>query len=354
MGKANSNNQAMVKLLTSLVGMRSISGKEEASANLLASWLESSGVNPKRFKNNIWAYNKHFDESKPTILLNSHHDTVQPNSGYTMDPFEPHIIKGKLYGLGSNDAGGALVSLLYTFLHYYEAEDLKYNLCLALSAEEEKSGKNGMELLYPKLGPIEFAIVGEPTEMDIAIAEKGLMVLDCTAYGKSGHAAHQEGENALYKAIDDIDWIRTYTFPEESDYLGPVVMTCTMIDAGTQHNVIPDSCRFTVDVRSTDAHDNESVLKIVRNYMKSEVVPRSTRLNASFIDSDHPFVKAAVKHGARTYGSPTTSDQALIPAPSAKMGPGHSQRSHSPDEFIFLQELYEGLTQYINTLDEIL
>lgn len=347
-------NQAMVKLLTGLVGLRSISGKEGATANHIFSWLETYGVKPRRFKNNVWAYNKHYDENKPTILLNSHHDTVKPNSGYTRDPFEPHIRKGVLYGLGSNDAGAPLVSLLYTFLHFYESEDLKYNLCLALSAEEETSGKNGMELLYPKLGPIDFAIVGEPTEMNIAIAEKGLMVLDCTANGASGHAAHQEGENALYKAMDDINWIRTYKFPEESEYLGPVVMTCTIIEAGSQHNVVPDSCTFTVDVRSTDAYDNESVLEVVRQQLASEVVPRSTRLNASFIEKDHPFVKAAVDEGAKTYGSRTTSDQALIPVTSAKMGPGKSERSHSSDEFIYLEELYDGLDRFINIFNKIL
>jgi len=341
-------------LLQKLISTPSLSREEDETANILASFLESEGVKPSRQSNNLWAVNQYFDASKASILLNSHHDTVKPNAGYTKDPFSPDIIDGKLYGLGSNDAGGALIALLATFLHFYSKKDLKYNLIWAGTAEEEISGKNGIELIYPKFENVEFAIVGEPTLMQMAIAEKGLMVLDCIARGKSGHAAREEGINAIYAAMPDLEWFRTYSFSEVSDYLGPVKMSVTVINAGTQHNVVPDECRFTVDVRTTDKYSNEAALEIIRTFVKAEVTPRSVRLKPSFIEPSHPIVQAGLSLGRTTYGSPTTSDQALINVPSLKMGPGDSARSHTADEFIFVDEFYEGINLYISMLNKIL
>jgi acetylornithine deacetylase len=304
--------------------------------------------------NNIWVKNRHFDPDKPTILLNSHHDTVRPNSGYTRDPFKPEIIDGKLYGLGSNDAGGPLVSLIATFLHYYDREDLAYNLILAATAEEEISGTNGIESIWSSLTPVDFAIVGEPTLCGMATAEKGLMVLDCVAKGKPGHAAREEGINAIYEAMDDIEWVRTYRFPEVSETLGEMKMTVTIINAGRQHNVVPAECSFTIDVRVTDKYTLEETLEIIRANLKSAVTPRSMRMRPSGIDMNHPLVQSARKLGLTLYGSPTTSDQALIPVPSVKMGPGDSARSHSADEFIFVDEINQGIATYIRLLDNVI
>jgi acetylornithine deacetylase len=342
-----------VELLKDLIRTESFSKQEDKTAEIIDKFLKDRGINTYRLKNNVWAYNKFYDESKPTILLNSHHDTVKPNPGYTIDPFTPFIKDGKLYGLGSNDAGGCLVSLISTFLHFYDKENLKYNICIAATAEEEISGYDGLELIYPKLGKIEFAIVGEPTLMDVAIAEKGLMVLDCVAIGKAGHAARDEGENAIYIAMKDIEWIKNYKFEKVSPHLGPMKMTVTIINAGYQHNVVPDKCYFTVDVRITEMYKNEEVLKIIDDNIQSEVTPRSVRLRPSFIDPNHPLVLAAKKWGAKPYGSPTTSDQALIPVPSVKMGPGNSARSHTANEFIYLIEIEEGIQKYINILSEL-
>jgi acetylornithine deacetylase len=343
-----------LELLKSLINTPSFSKEEGETANILASFLESEGIEHSRQAYNVWAVNQYFDPNKPSILLNSHHDTVKPNAGYTKDPFSPEIADGKLYGLGSNDAGGALVALLATFLHFYPKQDLKYNLIWAGTAEEEISGKNGIELIYPNFENLEFAIIGEPTLMQMAIAEKGLMVLDCVAKGKSGHAAREEGVNAIYAALPDIEWFRTYIFPNVSDYLGPVKMSVTVIEAGKQHNVVPDECRFTVDVRTTDKYSNEAALEIIRSFVKAEVTPRSVRLKPSFIDPAHPIVKAGLAMGRNTYGSPTTSDQALLNIPSLKMGPGDSARSHTADEFIFVDEFYEGINLYISILDKVL
>lgn len=339
--------------LKRLIRTESFSKQEDRTAELINQFLEERGVKTHRKKNNVWAFNKHFDSQKPTILLNSHHDTVKPNPGYTNDPFEPMEKDGKLFGLGSNDAGGCLVSLMATFLYFYNQENLKYNFVIAATAEEEISGFDGLELVYPELGPIDFAIVGEPTLMDIAVAEKGLMVLDCTAKGKAGHAAREEGDNAIYKAIKDIEWIRNYKFEKVSPHLGPMKMSVTIINAGYQHNVVPETCNFTIDVRITEMYKNEDVLKIIEDNIQSEVKPRSVRLRPSFIDPNHPLVHAAVKHGAKTYGSPTTSDQALIPVPSVKMGPGNSGRSHTANEFIWISEVQEGIERYIAVLSEI-
>jgi acetylornithine deacetylase len=342
-----------IELLKKLISIPSFSRQEDQTATLLYDFLNAHQVNPFRLKNNIWAKNEHFDEAKPTILLNSHHDTVKPNPGYTLDPFLPIVKEGKLYGLGSNDAGGCLVSLLSTFLYFHKEKGMKYNLILAASAEEEVSGFDGLELLYPHLGPIDFAIVGEPTQMNIAVAEKGLMVLDCTARGKAGHAAREEGDNAIYKAIQDIEWIRNYTFPKVSSHLGPIKMSVTIINAGTQHNVVPENCVFTIDVRLTDAYSMEEVISTIQSNILSEVKARSFRLKPSFIDIHHPLVKIATELGAKPYGSPTTSDQALIPVPSVKMGPGDSARSHIADEFIYLQEIKEGIERYCNILEKL-
>jgi acetylornithine deacetylase len=340
-------------LLRGLIRIESFSKQEDKTAELINQFLTDRGVKTERLKNNVWAFNKYFDPKKPTILLNSHHDTVKPNPGYTNDPYDPFIKDGKLFGLGSNDAGGCLVSLISTFLYFYEKENLKYNFVIAATAEEEISGFDGLELVYPKLGPIDFAIVGEPTLMDIAVAEKGLMVLDCTAKGKAGHAAREEGDNAIYKAIKDIEWIRNYKFEKVSPHLGPMKMSVTIINAGYQHNVVPETCTFTIDVRITEMYKNEDILKIIEDNIQSEVKPRSVRLRPSFIDPNHALVHAAVKHGAKTYGSPTTSDQALIPVPSVKMGPGNSSRSHSANEFIWVSEIEEGIDRYITVLSEL-
>ena len=342
-----------VDLLRKLISIPSLSKEEQQTAAVIEQFLEDRGVKTHRTVNNVWAYNEHFDPKKPTILLNSHHDTVKPNQGYSKDPLAADIIDGKLFGLGSNDAGGSLVSLIAAFLYFYEKKNLKYNLCLAATAEEEISGKNGIELIIPELGQLEFAIVGEPTLMDLAIAERGLMVLDCVSQGKAGHAARQEGENAIYKAIKDIEWFRTYEFAKRSSLFGPIKMSVTVIEAGSQHNVVPVVCKFTVDVRVTDAYRNEEVLKIIRQNVNCEVTPRSTRIKSSSISEDHPIVKAGISLGRKTYGSPTTSDQALLDIPSLKIGPGDSARSHMANEFIYVDEIEQGIDLYIQLIGKI-
>lgn len=342
-----------LNLLRKLISIPSLSREEENTASAIEQFLEDQGVKAHRMINNVWAYNEHFDPKKPTILLNSHHDTVKPNQGYSRDPFAADIVDGKLFGLGSNDAGGCLVSLIAVFIHFYKAKNLKYNFCLAATAEEEISGKNGIELILPQLGQLEFAIVGEPTLMQMAVAERGLMVLDCVAHGRAGHAAREEGENAIYKAMKDINWFKTYEFAKKSALFGPVKMSVTIIEAGSQHNVVPAICNFTVDVRVTDAYRNEEVLKIISQNVDCDVNPRSTRLKPSSISLEHPIVKAGIALGRETYGSPTTSDQALLDIPSLKMGPGDSARSHIADEYIYLNEIEEGIDLYIKLLTEI-
>lgn len=341
-------------LLRALIRIQSFSKEEDRTANLIAQFLEERGVKTYRKLNNVWAYNQHFDPAKPTLLLNSHHDTVKPNSGYTRDPYDAAIEGDKLFGLGSNDAGGCLVSLIGTFLYYYPQSDLKYNICLAATAEEEISGNDGLELVIPDLDELEFAIVGEPTEMHLAIAEKGLLVIDCTAHGKAGHAAREEGENAIYKALPDIEWFRTYQFPKVSEVFGHVKMTVTIINAGSQHNVVPANCTFTVDVRVTDAYTNEEVVEIIKQHVSCEVKPRSVRLKPSSIDKNHPIVQSGIALGKTTYGSPTTSDQALLDIPSLKCGPGFSGRSHMADEFLYVREVAEGVEGYINMLKPVI
>lgn len=343
-----------IELLKELIATPSFSKEENDTAEILHHFFEDQDIPTKRYKNNIWVTNKYFDETKPTLLLNSHHDTVKPNSGYTNDPFTPIVEDGKLLGLGSNDAGGPLVSLIATFVHFYEKENLNYNLVLAASAEEEISGDNGIVSILNKIPKIDCAIVGEPTQMRMAVAEKGLMVLECTAKGVSGHAARPNGKNALYNAIQDIEWFRDYKFSEESPTLGSVKMTVTIINAGHKHNIIPDTCDFTVDVRSTDAYTNKQILNIIQGNIVSTVTPRSTRLNPSAIPTDHEIVQAGINLGLKKYGSPTLSDQALLPVPSMKIGPGKSTRSHTADEFIYLEEIEEGIKTYIQLLDQVI
>ncbi len=343
-----------IELLKELIPIPSFSKEEGKTADLIQKFIEANGIATHRRLNNIWCFNKYFDETKPSILLNSHHDTVKPNNGYTFNPFDAFVLDDKLFGLGSNDAGGALVSLLASFVYFYERNDLKYNLIYAATAEEEISGRNGVELILPEFGEIEFGIVGEPTQMHLAVAEKGLMVLDCIVYGKSGHAARDEGENAIYKALKIINWFQTFQFPQISETLGSVKMTVTIIQAGSQHNVVPDTCSFTVDIRTTDAYTNLEILNIIKSHVDCEIAPRSLRLNSSAISLNHPIVKAGIDLGRNTYGSPTSSDQAVMNFPSLKMGPGDSARSHTADEFIYLNEINEGIELYIKLLNEII
>jgi len=344
-----------IDLLKQLIATPSFSKEEDNSSALIKVFLENNGIKAEQHLYNIWARNKYFDTNKPTILLNSHHDTVKPNKGYTLDPFSPIEKDGKLFGLGSNDAGGSLVSLIATFLYYNGKENLQYNMILAATAEEEISGHNGIEALLPLLGKIDFAIVGEPTQMQMAVAEKGLMVLDCTANGRAGHAAREEGDNAIYKAIKDIEWFSSYKFDKVSDLLGPVKMSVTVIETDNKaHNVVPAQCRFVVDCRVNELYTFEEMLEEIRSNVQSEIKPRSTRLKSSAIALDHPLVKAGLKMGRNYYGSPTTSDKALMAFPSLKIGPGDSARSHTADEYIYIDEIKEGIDLYIQLLKEIL
>lgn len=346
-------NEALA-LLQSLIQIQSFSKEEDPTANLLSAWLKERGIEVKRDLHNIWAVNKHFDASKPTILLNSHHDTVKPNSAYTRDPFEAKIEGDKLYGLGSNDAGGCLVGLIAAFVNFYDKENLKYNFVLAATAEEEISGENGIAYMQPIMPKIDFAIVGEPTLLDLAIAEKGLVVLDGKVTGTPGHAAHIPNEqNPIFMALQDLNWINSYEFPKVSDSLGRVKMTVSQINAGVQHNVVPSELNFVVDCRVTDAYSNKEIATIISDNTVCDVKPRSLRLNSSYIDPNHEFVKAGLKLGKKTYGSPTLSDQCRLSCQSVKLGPGDSLRSHSADEFIYVQEVKDGVKFYIDILNEI-
>lgn len=337
-------------LLQALIGIPSISKEEEAAADFLQNYIEETGIMTGRSGNNIWCLSPQFDTNRPTILLNSHIDTVKPVNGWRKQPFTPKVENGKLYGLGSNDAGASLVSLFQTF-RYLSAIEQRYNLIFLASCEEEISGKNGIESVLPQLPPITFGVVGEPTEMNPAIAEKGLMVLDVTARGKAGHAAREEGENAIYKVLDDINWFRTYRFPLESSLLGPVKMSVTQINAGTQHNVIPDVCTFVVDIRSNEFYTNEALFQEITSHICCEAKARSFRLNSSSIDINHPFVQKAIELGKTPFGSPTLSDEALMNFPSVKIGPGKSSRSHTADEYVILAEIEEAIRMYIQLLD---
>lgn len=350
-----------IALLKQLIATPSFSKEEDQTAGILEQFLQQNNIKANRHLNNVWAVNKHFDPAKRTIILNSHHDTVKPNKGYTLDPFTPIEKEGKLIGLGSNDAGGPLVSLITTFLYYNERTDLKYNLLLVASSEEEISGRNGIEALLPALNEnekhivIDSGIVGEPTQMQMAVAERGLMVLDCLSHGKAGHAAREEGENAIYKALADIEWFRNYRFPKVSDLLGPVKMSVTVIETDNKaHNVVPAQCKFVVDVRVNELYTFEEVLEVIRAHVQCEVQPRSTRLRSTSIALDHPLTQAGIALNRSYYGSPTTSDKALMPFQTLKMGPGDSARSHTADEFIYVEEIKEGIQLYIQLLNQVL
>ncbi len=342
-----------IELLKTLISTPSFSREEEKAAQVMREFLDEENIFYETAENNTWAFCRYFDDNKPTILLNSHLDTVRPAKGYTLDPFLPVEDGDKLYGLGSNDAGGPLVTLLAVFVHFYDREDLPFNLVFAATAEEEISGRRGLEIVLPKVAPVDFAIIGEPTRMELAIAEKGLLVLDCYARGKSGHAAREEGENALYNALDDIQKLRAFNFEKTSEILGPVKISVTQIEAGTQHNVVPDVCHFVVDVRTNEYYKNKEAAEIIEKLISSEVKPRSVRLNSSGISEHHAFAQLAKRKGIRVYGSPTTSDQAIIPFLSVKMGPGDSSRSHTADEYIYKSEILKGIELYIELLEEL-
>jgi len=345
-----SNNA--IELLKELISIQSYSGEEDKTADVIEKYLKEHGFNPQRKKNNVWVWASDKDKKKPNLLLNSHHDTVKVSSKWTYDAFTPTVENGKLIGLGSNDAGGPLVSLLHTFIHLAKTEQ-DYNLVFLASAEEETSGKQGVPIVLQELGDIDLGIVGEPTSMDMAIAERGLIVLDCIAHGKSGHAARGEGENALYKAMKNIEWFQSYKFEKISDVLGKVNMTVTQIEAGSQHNVVPDECRFVVDVRPNEFYSNEEVVEEIRKHVDCEISPRSLNLSASGISEEHPVVKKGKELGIRTYGSQTMSDQVHMPFQCIKMGPGDTHRSHTADEYIYLKEIEEGIETYIRLLDKL-
>ena len=339
-----------VQLLKKLIATPSVSRNEKDAADIMEQTIRSYGFEPQREANNLWIIDPHYDESRPTLLLNAHIDTVKPVASWSRDPFSPDVEDGVLYGLGSNDCGGGLCSLLQIFRMLTEKPQ-SYNLIYLASAEEEVSGKDGITRALPLLPHIDLAIVGEPTGMNPAVAEKGLMVLDVIAHGKSGHAARNEGVNAIYEALDDMRWIRDYKFEKVSEFLGPTKMTLTVVNAGTQHNVIPDKCTMLVDIRTNEFYDNEEVYEFIRQHLKSEVKAHSFRLKSSRIDPEHPLIKKCVAMGMKPFGSPTLSDQALMHFPSFKLGPGESSRSHSANEFIRVSEIRDAIAKYETLLD---
>ena len=339
-----------VELLKKLIATPSVSRNEKDATDIMEQTIRSYGFEPQREANNLWIIDPHYDESRPTLLLNAHIDTVKPVASWSRDPFSPDVEDGVLYGLGSNDCGGGLCSLLQIFRMLTEKPQ-SYNLIYLASAEEEVSGKDGITRALPLLPHIDLAIVGEPTGMNPAVAEKGLMVLDVIAHGKSGHAARNEGVNAIYEALDDMRWIRDYKFEKVSEFLGPTKMTLTVVNAGTQHNVIPDKCTMLVDIRTNEFYDNEEVYEFIRQHLKSEVKAHSFRLKSSRIDPEHPLIKKCVAMGMKPFGSPTLSDQALMHFPSFKLGPGESSRSHSANEFIRISEISDAIAKYETLLD---
>ena len=339
-----------VQLLKKLIATPSVSRNEKDAADIMEQTVRSYGFEPQREANNLWIIDPHYDESRPTLLLNAHIDTVKPVASWSRDPFSPDVKDGVLYGLGSNDCGGGLCSLLQIFRMLTEKPQ-SYNLIYLASAEEEVSGKDGITRALPLLPHIDLAIVGEPTGMNPAVAEKGLMVLDVIAHGKSGHAARNEGVNAIYEALDDMRWIRDYKFEKVSEFLGPTKMTLTVVNAGTQHNVIPDKCTMLVDIRTNEFYDNEEVYEFIRQHLKSEVKAHSFRLKSSRIDPEHPLIRKCVAMGMKPFGSPTLSDQALMHFPSFKLGPGESSRSHSANEFIRISEICDAIAKYETLLD---
>jgi acetylornithine deacetylase len=344
--------QEAITLLKKLIETPSFSSEEDQTALLIENWFTQNNIPFERENNNIWAFNKYFDKAKPTLLLNSHHDTVRPNQAYTNDPFKAIVKDGKLYGLGSNDAGGCLVSLIATFTHFYASENLPYNIVMVASAEEESSGKKGLNSVLKHLPELECAVVGEPTLMQLAIAEKGLLVLDVKVSGTPSHAAHQNEDNVIYKTIPIIEWFKNYKYDKISEQLGPVKMTVTQINAGKQHNVVPAECDLVVDIRVNDCYSNTEILQIVKKNVAAEVTPRSMHLSASSIPESHGLVQAGIALGRTTYGSPTLSDQSVLSCKSLKLGPGERLRSHSADEFIYLHEIEEGIDLYIKILTD--
>ena len=339
-----------VQLLKKLIATPSVSRNEKDAVDIMEQTIRSYGFEPQREANNLWIIDPHYDESRPTLLLNAHIDTVKPVASWSREPFSPDVEDGVLYGLGSNDCGGGLCSLLQIFRMLTEKPQ-SYNLIYLASAEEEVSGKDGITRALPLLPHIDLAIVGEPTGMNPAVAEKGLMVLDVIAHGKSGHAARNEGVNAIYEALDDMRWIRDYKFEKVSEFLGPTKMTLTVVNAGTQHNVIPDKCTMLVDIRTNEFYDNEEVYEFIRQHLKSEVKAHSFRLKSSRIDPEHPLIRKCVAMGMKPFGSPTLSDQALMHFPSFKLGPGESSRSHSANEFIRISEIRDAIAKYETLLD---
>lgn len=343
--------QEAIQLLKNLIETPSFSSEEDQTALLIENWFTQNNIPFERENNNIWAFNKYFDKAKPTLLLNSHHDTVKPNQGYTNNPFEAIVEDGKLFGLGSNDAGGCLVSLIATFTHFYANENLPYNIVMVASAEEESSGKLGLNSVLKHLPELDCAIIGEPTLMQLAVAEKGLLVLDVVVKGTASHAAHNNPDNPIYNAIPVIEWFKNYQFDKISDVLGPVKMTVTQINAGKQHNVVPAECHLVVDIRVNDCYSNQEILETVKSHLTAEINPRSMHLNASSIPISHGLVQAGIALGRTTYGSPTLSDQSVISCQSLKLGPGESLRSHSANEFIYLNEIEEGIDLYVKILE---
>jgi len=343
-----------ISLLKELIAIPSLSKEEANTAIAIGQWFSNHNIPFKRDQNNIYAFNKHFNDKKPTLLLNSHHDTVKPNTAYTRNPFEATIEDQKLFGLGSNDAGGCLVSLIATFTYFYERTDLNHNIILVASAEEETSGPNGLNSMLPKLPPIAVAIVGEPTLMNLAIAEKGLVVFDAVVRGTPSHAAHPNADNAIYNTIAVLQWFEEYKFEKVSDVLGPVKLTVTQVQAGSQHNVVPAQVDLVIDVRVNDCYSNAEIAELLSKNAPCEIVPRSLRLNSSAIAKDHALVKSGIALGRTTYGSPTLSDQAALSCQSVKLGPGDSTRSHSADEFIYIDEIEEGIALYIRILEGFL
>jgi acetylornithine deacetylase len=350
-----------VNLLETLISIPSPSRKEAKTADAIQAFFQQRKISIRRNQNNIWCCNKNFDSALPTLLLNSHHDTVAPNSQYKNNPFQPIQKDGKLYGLGSTDAGASLVSLLAAFLYFYESENLPYNIVFAATAEEEISGINGITALFELEEFKKYfehsdsvAIIGEPTELELAIAEKGLLVLDCTVHGKAGHAARNDGDNAFYKAIKAIDWFRYHAFEKISEWLGEVKMTVTSIHTeNTAHNIIPASCSFVADVRVTDVYTHEEILQTIEAHIDAEIKPRSMRLRSSIISEIHPLVLAGISLGKTCYGSPTSSDKGLIALPALKCGPGSSVQSHSADEFVLLKDIESGIDFYIALIEKL-
>ena len=343
-----------IALLQELISIQSFSSEEDKTADAIEAWFNHFDILFKREKNNVYAFNKYYDESKPLLLLNSHHDTVKPNSAYTKDPFLPHIEDGKLFGLGSNDAGGCLVSVIATFTHFYAQENLSHNIVIVASAEEESSGPNGLNSMLLILPKIDVAIVGEPTLMNLAIAEKGLVVFEGKVSGTPSHAAHPNDNNAIYNTIEVLQWFKDYKFPKVSEVLGEVKLTVTQISAGNQHNVVPGHVDLVIDVRVNDCYSNKEIADILTAEAPCEVKPRSLRLNSSSINKDHPLVESGLALGKSSYGSPTLSDQAALYCQSLKLGPGDSTRSHSADEFIYVAEIEEGIDLYIKILQGFL